>query len=364
MIYLNGRFLTQQQTGTQRNAYELTISLLKLTKEIRILVPPTDILKTYDISQMPIQVVGKNKGSLWEQVDLAIFMALKKRSLLVNLTNTAPYLLRHQIVSIMDMAVFVNPNWFNWKFYTYYQWLVPRIARRSKLVVTISNSSKLDIIKYTGVSESKIKIISCAVPSKFHELINSSNLEDAQLLLSRYGIENKNFYLAVSSLDPRKNFSMLLEAYNASGSTIPLLIVGRKNKTFADSNLEAEGSNQKIKFTGYISDEELVNLYKSALCFLYPSLYEGFGIPPLEAMACGCPTIVSNIASLPEVCGKASVYIDPLNKGEIAQAIKNISTDERLREKLISAGFDQSDKFSWDRSAELLLQNISIENKN
>jgi glycosyltransferase involved in cell wall biosynthesis len=363
MIYLNGRFLTQQQTGTQRNAYELTIALLKLTKEITILVPPVEILETYDTLQMQIKIVGKNKSSLWEQIDLAFFMALRKGALLVNLTNTAPYLLKHQIVSIMDMAVFVNPKWFNWKFSSYYKWLVPRISKRSSLVVTISNSSKFDIIKYTGIPESKIKIINCAVPSKFHELIKSTSLEDTKVLLDKYGIQQGNFFLAVSSLDPRKNFLMLLEAYKLSESNVPLLIVGRKNKTFADSNLDVEDDKSDIKFTGYISDEELVILYKSAMCFIYPSLYEGFGIPPLEAMACGCPTVVSNIASLPEVCGLASVFIDPHNKEEISEAIKNIANDENLRNRLVNAGFDQVGKFNWDKSAKLLLEKI-IEHKN
>jgi len=358
MIYINGRFLTQQQTGTQRNAYELTQSLLKLTGNITILVPPSEILDAYDTSNMPIKVIGINKSALWEQIDLAYFMALKKNSILINLTNTAPYLLRQQIVSIMDMAVFINPAWFNWKFSTYYKWLVPKIARRSLQVITISTSSKTDIVKYTGIPESKVKIINCAVPSRFQELINSMKIDETNSLLEKLDVKQNNFFLAVSSLDPRKNFLKLVEAYQLTESKIPLLIVGRKSNTFADLNLSDQQTTADIRFTGYLTDTELVILYQSALCFLYPSLYEGFGIPPLEAMACGCPTLVSNTSSLPEVCGSASVYVDPNDVVEISNAIKQISADVELRENLIQEGYKQVNKFNWDTSAKLMLAEI------
>ena len=359
MIYINGRFLTQRQTGTQRNAYELTIKLFEFYKDIIILMPNAPVNESYDVKNLPIKKIGFNKSALWEQLDLPYFLISKKHAFLVNLTNTAPVFYSNQLVSIMDMTVFIDSTWFNRRFATYYRWLVPKIVKKSKIVVTISECSKRNILKFTHVEESKVKVINCAVPSKFRSLANDEYM-DYKDLLFKYSIREKQFFLAVSSLDPRKNFVNLIKGYQQLSTSVPLLIVGSKGKSFNDENLNNYEHNQNIIFTGYISDEELVKLYKSALCFVYPSLYEGFGIPPLEAMLCGCPTIVSNTSSMPEVCGDASIYVDPMDINSITKAMNDVIGDDNLRKNLIEQGYKRVNKFDWSYSAQQLIKEIEI----
>lgn len=354
-IFINGRFLTQKITGVQRNAYELTKHLLPLLGNVTILMPKAPVNAGYDITGWPIRKIGFTSGTGWEQMELPFFLLKKwNKPLLINLTNTAPSRYSRQIVSIMDMTTFINPLWFNKKFAAYYQWLVPKIARRSRSIFTISENSKKDIIKYTGVPEDKVKVLYCGISDIF-----SSDKPVQSGIMERLGLKPHSYFLAVSSLDPRKNFKMLIDAFLHSGIQTPLVIVGSKGKVFNDMQLNIDTiDSSKVIFTDYINDEDLKALYKSSLCFVYPSLYEGFGIPPLEAMANGCPTIVSNTSSLPEVCGNASLYIDPYDRNSITDAMKEVLNDESLRKELIARGKENVKRFNWNYSAQMAVTEI------
>jgi glycosyltransferase involved in cell wall biosynthesis len=352
-IFINGRYLTQKITGVQRNAFELTKHLLPLIKNAVVLVPDETINKSYHIDNWPLLKAGKLKGVLWEQFSLPFFLKKQKeKSLLINLTNTAPLSYSNQVVSIMDMTTFIEPAWFNKKFAYYYQWLVPKIVKRSRAVFTISENSKRDIIKFTGIKEEKIKVLYCGISEIF-----LSPFENHSDILERLGLKTQKYLMAVSSLDPRKNFKKLIESFFETDIDIPLVIVGSKGKVFGDAGVINYNSS-RIIFTGYISDEDLKQLYKSSLCFVYPSLYEGFGIPPLEAMASGCATIVANTSSLPEVCNDASLYVDPYDSESIASAIKNLVNDESLRSSLVIRGFENVKRFSWELTAAKALKEI------
>lgn len=352
-IFINGRFLTQKITGTQRNSFELTKHLLPLIKDAVVLVPNDEINTNYEIKSWPLLRTGKLKGVLWEQLDLPLFLKKQKeKSLLLNLTNTAPLLYSNQIVSVMDMTTFIEPAWFNKKFAYYYQWLIPKIVKRSRAVFTISENSKRDIIKFTGIDESKIKVLYCGISEIF--LDGSASRSD---IIERLGLQRHSYLMAVSSLDPRKNFRKLIESFFETDIKVPLVIVGSGGKAFRDAGFP-QYDTSRVLFTGYISDEDLKQLYNSSLCFVYPSLYEGFGIPPLEAMACGCATVVANTSSLPEVCNDASLYIDPLDSKSIAAAIKEVVSNETLRVSLVTKGFENVKRFSWKSTATKALREI------
>jgi glycosyltransferase involved in cell wall biosynthesis len=353
--FINGRFLTQRVTGVQRNAYELTKHLLPLLENVSVLVPKDTINESYDIKNWPLSRCGYSKGVVWEQVELPMYLARQKGSpLLINLTNTAPLAYSQQIVSIMDMATFIRPSWFTKRFALYYQWLVPKIARNSKAIFTISVNSKQDIVRFTGVPESKIKVIHCSISDIF-----SSDIISNSKIVEKLGLTSQGYFLAVSSLDPRKNFQRLIEIFSEIDNQFPLVIVGSKGKVFSSMGVSDKNMDiDKIIFTNYITDEELKSLYQSSLCFIYPSLYEGFGIPPLEAMANGCPTIVSNTSSLPEVCGNASLYVDPYDKESIIAAIKQVSKNEAVRVDLVKKGHENVKRFSWKSSAFKALNEI------
>ncbi|HXD91615.1 MAG TPA: glycosyltransferase family 1 protein [Bacteroidia bacterium] len=364
MIYINGRFLTQNISGAQRFGYEITKELLKndKLKNICILVPPSKIDPAYDTTGFPLKVIGKNKGQAWEQIDLPIFLYKNGRELLVNLLNSAPIAYKHQVVTILDMTTFINPKWFKKYFVLYYKFIVPIIARKSIKIITISECSKKDIIHYTHVPEDKVAVVYCSVASQFNRGASDKDMVDRDKIIEdKLKISKNNYLLTVSSLDPRKNFVSLVKAYNEIETDVPpLVIVGSEGKVFASDELKEIISRSKnILLTGYVSDDELVTLYRSASFFIYPSLYEGFGMPPLEAMACGCPTIVSNTSSLPEVCGDASVYIDPYSINSIKQGIIKLTNDANLRSQLVSLGEKQVEKFSWQRSGAKLSEIIN-----
>jgi glycosyltransferase involved in cell wall biosynthesis len=165
--------------------------------------------------------------------------------------------------------------------------------------------------------------------------------------------KTENFILCVSSLEPRKNIlNLILALKKLRLPDMKLILVGSRSKVFSSNELKDLLYSQKnIFLTGYISDDKLIRLYRKAKLFVYPTFYEGFGLPPLEAMSCGCPVVVSNVASLPEVCGNAAYYVDPYNIESIAEGIHRVLTNDTLRESLRERGLERARLFSWEESA-------------
>ena len=336
-IYINARFLTQPITGVQRFAIEICKELQKINENI-IFVSPPDILHE-DIAQLlKVKIIGYNKGHLWEKIDLPIYLRLHGNPLLISLCNTSPLFYSNQIVTIHDMTVFENSLWFSRKFALLYKLVFPIMVFNSQKVLTVSEFSKREIQKYLNVKTDKIEVISNSVD---HCRVFTGESQN------KYG----KYVLCVGSVEPRKNLKNLIKAFELASlpNDYNLVIVGGKNKLFNSLSLDDNPKLlDKVIFTGYVSDEELSYLYKYAKIFVYPSLYEGFGIPPLEAMYYGCPTIVSNTSSLPEVCGDASVYVDPYNIADIANAI----TKQLLVTDIPQTAFIKHvSKYSWNRSA-------------
>lgn len=344
-IVVNARFLTQKITGVQRFAIELSKQLKKLSPELKFVAPKNIIHKSI-AEELQVETIGNQKGHIWEQVELPLYLYKNSNPLLVNFCNTAPLYYKNQVVTICDLSFMINPKWFSKPFSLYYSYLIPRISRKALKIITISENSKQDLINIINTSEDKIEIVYCSISNEFAQ-------SDTFASHNQYG----KYILAVSSLDPRKNFNNLIQAFNyAKLKDTKLVIVGSENKVFANQSLkELLQYNPNIVFTGYITDRELIDLYKNASLFLYPSLYEGFGIPPLEAMACGCPTIVSNVASLPEVCGNASHYIDPYSVESIAEGIETVLNDKDYSELLRQRGYRRVKLFSWQASAKKLI---------
>lgn len=229
---------------------------------------------------------------------------------------------------------------------------------QAERIFTISESSYKDISLFSPDIAHKVVNISAAIPDAYGTCKESKN---ARALLSRLGVNN-GFLLAVGSLEPRKNLTFVIEnildllvKYD-----LKLVLVGRKAwgsgdiaKTIRQSNCEG-----RVITTEYLTDKELMSLYSSAKVFLFPSLYEGFGFPILEAFACGCPVITSNTSSMPEVAGDAALLIDPSNGSQLRQAVESIMTDHELRMRLINRGLLRKKAFSWSRTANAFLAEI------
>jgi len=163
----------------------------------------------------------------------------------------------------------------------------------------------------------------------------------------------------VGSLDPRKNFKGLIRAFlKANLNDLKLLIIGEKNKIFSSQEIEELKQNDRLVFAGYVPDEKLLDLYRGAEAFVFPSFFEGFGIPPLEAQSCMCPVLVSNVTSLPEVFGDSVLYCDPYDVDDIARKIRELVENRPLRERLIEKGLENAKRFSWEKSAQVIYRKI------
>jgi len=341
MIIVNARFLTQKVTGVQRFAIEISKILRKLNEQIVFVTPP-DILDKDLANYLGAIIIGKNKGAIWEQVDLRRYLISNRKPLLVNFCNSGVLFYDRQIVTIHDMSYKVNPKWFSKKFYLWYNFLIPHLAKRSLKILTVSNSSKKDIVKYLNIKPEKISVI-----YNSSNLITNNNFEK---------ITGDKYLLTVSSFDPRKNLNNLVKAFKKIDEEIKLIIVGSNSANFASHD---ELLDKDIIIKRQVSDDELGSLINNAEIFIYLSFYEGFGLPPLEAMCMGCPVIVSDIPAHREICEDAALYTDPYDIEDIKNKITFMLNNDQVKKELIAAGKNNVKRFDWFNSAQKVLDNIN-----
>ncbi len=342
MIYINGRFLTQKPTGVHRFSFEMCKALHTLGLDFVVLSPP-HILDFYTCN-FPIKIIGKTSSHLWEQIELPLFLKSKKSPLLISFMGLGCVLYSNQISTIHDVSFLRNPQWFSKAYYYFYKIMTPWMARKSKKIITVSNFSKHELIELLQINENKLCVIYNAVAKHF--------FEKSEILPI-----NEPYILAVSSLDPRKNFSNLIHAFlKLQDLPHKLYIIGGNSSVFSTMNLPI---SDKIVFLNYVSNKELVGYYKNADLFVYPSLYEGFGIPPIEAMSQHCPVLVSDIDVLHEVCGEAAFYCNPYDINDIAEKIRFILHDSKAVYKKTTIGKEHISKYSWSNSAKKLMKLIN-----
>lgn len=313
-------------------------------------VAPKNIIHHELAKELNVEVIGSYTGHLWEQLDLPKYLKNKGHPLLVNLANTAPLFYKNKIATLHDVAFVRYPESFSRAFRVFYQLATPRTLKSSLKIITVSEFSKGEICSVYKIPEEKVVVIYNAVSDVFsgqefsHKHINNA----------------EPYIMAVSSINKQKNFYGLIKAFSMlNTSTHKLYIVGALNKNFSDPGLiEKIKADSRIKLLGRVSDQELTSLYKGASAFVYPSFYEGFGIPPLEAQACGCPVIVSNVASLPEVCGDSALYCSPFEVADIARQIERLLADTHLAQALSEKGYKNIARYSWESSATKLCKVI------
>lgn len=261
------------------------------------------------------------------------------------------------VCSIHDICFEHYRDIFTMKEYIRQKLLIPYSAKHSKNIIVCSEYSKKDISKRYHVPEERIAVAYCAVNKDYRKL--SEDEVDSNNLRKHFGIK-KDFILSVGNLQPRKNLVRLIKAYQILKKNEEideqLVIVGKKAWMFNDILKEALNNSTDIIFTDYVSESDLIRLYNDAKIFVYPSFFEGFGMPPLEAIACGTPVAVSDKTSLPEVVGEAGVYFNPFSVDEISESIKRLIEDKSLRQRLIALGYKQVKKFDWRKSAMIVMK--------
>jgi glycosyltransferase involved in cell wall biosynthesis len=292
------------------------------------------------------------KGHLWEQLYLP---ALVGKRLLFSPNNTGPLAIRHQVCTIHDLIPLDHPEWFNRRFACWYEWLLPKLARNVTRLIAVSEFTKARIVERLRVKPEKVAVI----PNGIDERFSPCGAEEIEAVRSALRIKTR-YMLCVGSVEPRKNLIRLLQAWSrvpaAKSEDVVLVIAGGLGTARVFEAVSLGKVPARVKFTGYVPDKQLPALYSGALALIYPSLYEGFGLPPLEAMACGTPVVTSNNTSLPEVVGDAAVLVNPEDVDSIASGIQEILSSADLRRELQEQGLQRARQITWQRAAEQTLQ--------
>lgn len=347
-VYINGRFLTQKVTGVQRYAREVLSALDEVVLasppsfELEVLAPPGTVAPP--LRALRFRSAGPFRGNVWEQLTLPV---LARGGLLWSFTPTGPLVTARQVVTLHDAAVRAIPEAYTATFRAWYRLLFTVLVARVPHVLTVSNFSRDEIVRRFRCDSSKLHVM-------LEGWQHIRRVAADESVLARHGLRPGRYVLAVSSLTPNKNFKLIAEAVRSLGDVdFDVAIAGSlDDKIFGAGGAPAAPF---VKYLGYVSDAELRALYENAGVFVYPSLYEGFGIPAIEAMASGCPVIASNSASLPEVCGDGARYVSPRDADGLARAIDELMHDEVERRRLAERGRDVAGRYSWEAAARLNL---------
>ncbi|MBN1535642.1 MAG: glycosyltransferase family 4 protein [Anaerolineales bacterium] len=343
-LAINGRFLSQPATGVQRYAHELINGWDRMLQngeidprqyQLEILIPPlTKPNNTYQ--HIPIRQVGRLQGNLWEQLELPLH---SRRKWLFNPGNISPIMKLNQIVTIHDASVFATPYSYSRSFLMKYRLVYKVLAKTAKLILTVSDFSKTELIKYCHIDPQRLVVI----PEGSDHILR---IEPDQGVFEKHNLGKNPYLLTVGTNAPHKNLKIIYQAAEKlSAQALDFVVVGSDFDRWF--NAPQITSSDRIKKLGFLSDAELKAVYQKAVAFIFPSQYEGFGLPPLEAMACGCPVIASNTASVPEICGDAALYFDPDNPAELVEKIMRVINDVNLQSELRGKGISRASHFSW-----------------
>jgi glycosyltransferase involved in cell wall biosynthesis len=272
-------------------------------------------------------------------------------------TGTAPLLLTgaRRVITVHDVVPYVAPSTSTVLDWLIYRLWLPLVAGKMDAIVTVSEHSRRDIVRHLNVDPSRVHAVPSAAGAHFRPVDRSCSAAVAR----RHGITGP-YLLYVGSVEARKNLPRLLEAYarlRRRSTRWQLVVVGARTWKYGPvfETVRRLGLEPHVRFTGFVRDEELPALYSGADLFVFPSLYEGFGLPILEAMACGAPVITSACSSLPEVAGTAAILIDPLDVETLGDAIWRVLDDRRLADSLRQRGLARAAQFRWDRTVEQTL---------
>jgi glycosyltransferase involved in cell wall biosynthesis len=261
------------------------------------------------------------------------------------------------LLTVHDLSFLHYPDHFVPKLVRYLSGVVPRSVARADRVLADSQATRDDLIEYMGVPPEKVQVLYSGVDGRFRP---TEEPGERERLKERYGLPgDRPYVLSVGTVQPRKNYVRLIRAFASLERTShELVIAGGHGWLYQEVLAEAEERKDRVRMLGFVDDADLPALYRGAALFAFPSLYEGFGLPVLEAMACGVPVVCSNTSSVPEVAGDAALLIDPHDEESLAQALERLLSDEGLREQMVKQGFERAGQFTWERAARQLLSTI------
>lgn len=328
-IFVNGRFRSHKMTGIQRYAHEITQRL------DFPLLEPRHLMRGW-------------RGHAWEQTTLPVRSC---GGLLWSPCAAGPLISSRHVVTFHDLFPLDSPEWYQPAFARAYRILLTALSKTAMHIIAVSRFTKNRLTERLKVQPDRVTVVHNGVDLKTFYRAEEQTLR----ALSELRLPSDRYLLCVGSLEPRKNLRRLLLAWSEVVRCLPQdiwLVVAGSHDRNVYSAPGFPSIPARVVFTGYVPEPLLAGLYSGSLGFVYPSLGEGFGFPPLEAMACGVPVFTSNRTSLPEVCGSAAIYGDPTDTAEIARGIKLLCSDASLRDRLRCLGREQASRFTWERAAQ------------
>ncbi len=267
--------------------------------------------------------------------------------------SVTPFALRRgrKLVTVPDLTPIIGASWHAPRKVMVYRWVLPRTLGDSDRIIALSHSTKRDLVRYFGTDPGMIDVIHLAHSPSFHPMTG----QEAAPVLRRHGLSYQGYILFMGTIEPRKNIPRLIEACKRI-SILPLVIVGKTGWKYEAILRHIESSGGAARWIGYVPAADLPALVASARVLAYPSLYEGFGLPPLEAMASGVPVVTSNRSSMPEVVGEAGLLVSPESTDEIAESVLRLVSDGDLRARLVEAGLKRAANFNWEKTARAVLE--------
>lgn len=353
-VIFNGKFLSARPTGVQRVASQLLRAFQQLISEApapnfllqcELLVPPG--APEPASLDLPGTRVGRLKGSAWEQLSLP---RAAGNATIVNLCNVGPLLHPDSVTMIHDAQVYTNPSSYSRAFRAWYRLQQPICGRLHRRILTVSEFSKAELVRFGIAAADKIAVLHNGV-DHFLDVVPDRSI------LSRMP-PGRPFCLALANTQPHKNIGLILRAFeNARLSGLDLALVGGASAD--DFRRAGHPVPRNAVFLGRVSDAELRALYEACVALLFPSLTEGFGLPPLEAMVVGCPALVAPKGALPETCGDGAQYADAGEPQAWIDGILRLQCDDAHRRDAIGRGRGQASRFTWRAAAEKLLEEIA-----
>jgi glycosyltransferase involved in cell wall biosynthesis len=354
-IVINGRFLTQPVTGVQRFAIQVSRAIDELidSGEYSALADRVEILapraaRDFALPHIPMRRCGLGGGYFWEQVELPLHA---RGRLLLNFCGLGPVATRNQIVVVHDATPMALPENFTAQFRAAYKFLIPRLCRRALRTATVSEFSRREIGNWYGVDASAMTV--CYVGADHIAKVVADNS-----IVGRLGLTGRKFFLCVGGAGTKNRETVIAAILKAGLADTCVVFTGVSDaKIFA---AKGKPIPDGVINAGFVSDPELRALYGHALAVVAPSRYEGFGLPPVEAMVCGCPAIISNTPAMVEICGDAALQCGADDIDELARLLRLVHDDPERRAALVAAGRARSARFTWEATARSLLDLAAV----
>jgi len=350
-IFINGRFLTQPVSGVQRYAREILNALDALLTDQPHLLPTVEVVLPHtvdvpDWTALTTRIVRGGHGHFWEQSSL---WAATRNGILVSLGNSGPLAHKRHVLCLHDAHLYDMPEAFSRRYRMWHGWLRPHLAKRSARLITVSDHSARALSRHLSVDPTRFTVI----PNSAEHLLRGPVSADAP---ARYGLVAGQYLLSVGNQSPNKNLARLVQAHTAAGQDLPpLALVGGS----VPGVTQAEIGTGCVRHLGRVPDADLRGLYKGATGFVFPSLNEGFGIPPLEAMQLGVPVMCARSGAMPDVLENAPLWFDPRDVGDMTRVLKHFTgLSATQRDLMRQKGHAVVARYSWTDSATALIETV------